>query len=61
MGRVIVHDNVSVEIGRHVVIDLLKEIQKLGGAAPPLALVDHEAGGDVERGERRGGACRMKE
>ncbi len=56
MCRVVVHDDVDIEVGRHLRVDLLEEVQKLGGAMPLVAFADHEAGGDVERREQRGRA-----
>lgn len=40
VGRVIVHDDVDVEIGRHLRVDLLEEVEKLCGAMPLVAFTD---------------------
>lgn len=56
MGRVIVHDDVDVQVERHLRIDLLEEVEKLGGAMPLVAFADDKARGDIERREERGGA-----
>ena len=39
--------------------DLLQEVEELSLAVPFVALVDHLAGGDLERGEQRGGAVAL--
>ena len=49
VGRVIVYDDVDVEIGRHLAPDLLEEVEKLGRSMPLGAFADDEARGDVER------------
>lgn len=57
VGRVIVHNDVDVEIGRKVGIDLLEEVEKLDRAMPLVAFADDEAGSDIECREQRGRAA----
>src|SRR4051812_4058909 len=56
MGRVVVHDDVDVELGRNPRVDLSEKVEKLGGPVPFVAFADDEAGGDIERCEERCGA-----
>src|SRR5260221_2528999 len=56
MSGVVVHDEMHVEIARHVCLDLVAELAELGGAVTRIALADHPPGADVEGGEERGGA-----
>lgn len=56
VGRVIVHDDVYVEVGRHLSVNLLEEVEKLGGAMPLVAFADDKSRGDIERCEERSGA-----
>ena len=59
MGSVIVHDDVNVEIGGHVVLDLVEELSKLLGAMPTHAGAHDRAGLHVERGEQRRGSMAL--
>jgi hypothetical protein len=49
VGRVILHDDVEIEIGRHLALDLLEKVEKLVRPMPLVASADDEAQGDVER------------
>lgn len=42
-----------VEVGRHLSVNLLEEVEKLGGAMPLVAFADDKSGGDIERCEER--------
>ena len=52
---VVVHDNVDVEIGGHVALDLLEEFTELLCPVPPHARADDGSGFHIERREQRGG------
>lgn len=54
VGCVVIHDGVDVEVGGHLSIDLLEDIEKLSSAALLVAFANHEARGNVERGKQRG-------
>src|SRR5260221_2044610 len=56
VSGVVVHDEMHVEIRRHVGLDLVEELAELGGAVAWIAFADHPPGGDIEGGEERGGA-----
>lgn len=56
VSGVVVHDQMEVEFGRDVLIEVAKELEKLLMAVAGLALADHLAGGDLERREEGGGA-----
>ncbi len=56
VGRVIVHDDVDVEVGRHLRVDLLEEVEELGRPVPLVAFADDEARGDIECRKQRGRA-----
>ena len=53
---VIVHDNMDVEIGRHVALDLVKELAELLCAMAWHAFADNGSRLYVERGKQRGGS-----
>ena len=53
VGGVIVHDQMDIEIVRHIGIDLTKKRQKFLGAVSLEASSDHLAGGNIEGGEER--------
>ncbi|OBP89868.1 hypothetical protein BAE40_13165 [Mesorhizobium loti] len=46
----------DIEIARHVGVDLLEEVRKLGCPVPLVAFANHNAGRHIERREQRGGA-----
>ena len=54
VGRVVVHDDMDVEVLGDAGINLLEEVEELPGSMPPVALADDEAGGDVEGSEQGG-------
>lgn len=41
VGCVVVHDDVNVEVGRHVALDLIQEFAELARAVASHALADH--------------------
>ena len=43
MGRVIVHDDMDVEIGRHARVDLLEKVEEFRRPMALVAFSDHEA------------------
>ena len=51
VGRVVVHDDVDVEVGRNVGLDVIQELPELRAAVAPVALSDDRPGGDVEGGD----------
>jgi hypothetical protein len=53
---VVVADQVHVQAGRDVLVDLLEELQELLVAVPAVQFADHGAVGDVEGGEQAGHA-----
>ena len=59
VGAVVVHDEMNVEIGRHVALDLVEELAELARAMAREALADDLAGRHVERGEQRGRAVAL--
>ena len=56
VGRLIVHDDVDIEILGDLSVDLFNEVQKFGGPMPLVTFADDKPGGDVERCEQRGRA-----
>ena len=58
VGRVVVHDNVDLEVGRHAGRDVIQELAELRAAVAPATLSDDLACGDVKGCEQRGGAAR---
>ena len=59
MGRSIVHDDVDVEAGWHVGLDVIEEPADVRGAVAPVALSDDVARGDVKGCEQRGRAMAL--
>ena len=59
MGRVVVHDDVDLKVGRLVSLDVIQELAELRAAVAPVALSDDLACGDVKRGEGRGRAIAL--
>ena len=57
--RVVVHDDMDVEIGRNVGLDMIQELPELRAAMAPVALSDDRPGGDIEGGEQRGRAIAL--
>ena len=51
VGRVIVDDQMNIEMAGHGLIDALEELKKLLVTMAWLALHEHRSGCDVERGE----------
>jgi hypothetical protein len=51
VARCVVHHDVYVEVGRHVLLDHGKEAPKLGGSVARHALAENGPGFDVECGE----------
>lgn len=43
MGRVIVHDDMDVEVGRHLRLNLLEEVEEFRRPVALVAFADHEA------------------
>src|SRR5579862_569983 len=56
VGGVIVHDQVNVEIARHVALDLAQEAQELAAAMAGITAPDDLAGRRVESGEQAEGS-----
>src|SRR5258708_33768349 len=56
VGRVIVHDEMNVQIVWNGGFDLIEKLAELLGAMASIALADDPAGCDVEGGEQRRGA-----
>src|SRR3954462_3636459 len=56
VGGIVVPDQMHVEIARHAGFDLIEELAEFLCPMARLALADHRAGGDIERGEQRGRA-----
>ena len=54
VGRIVVHDEMGVEIGRDHGVDMLQEVQELLVAMTLSALCDHLTVGDIERSEQCG-------
>jgi hypothetical protein len=52
VGGVIVHDDVDVEPFDDLNVELLEEVQKLGGPMPLVAFADDKTGSDIECGEQ---------
>src|SRR5277367_3645017 len=50
---VVVHNDVDVEVGRDVTLDLVKKLTELQGAVAAHAYTDNDPSLDVERGEER--------
>jgi hypothetical protein len=50
----VVHDNMDVEIGKHVALDLIEELAELLSAVARHAFADNGTGLHVKRGEQRG-------
>ena len=50
---VVVHDQMHIELGRHVGVDGAQKLKKLGAAMTPVQFPDHLAGGDIEGGKQR--------
>src|SRR5215475_4240007 len=53
-GAVVVHDDVHVEIDRHVALDLIEKLAELRCAVATHALAHDGSGLDVESGKERG-------
>jgi hypothetical protein len=52
VSGVIVHDNVNIEAIRNLRVNLLEEVEKLGGPMALIAFADHGARSDVVGGDR---------
>ena len=59
VARRVVHDNVNVEIGRNVALDLIEEPAELLSAVTRHAFADDRRCLDVERGEQSGRAVAL--
>ena len=59
MGRVVVHDDVDIEIGGNVGFYVVEELAEFLAAVTAEAPADHLAGGDVEGREQRGRAVAL--
>src|SRR6202020_3662691 len=53
VSGVVVHNDVNVEAIGNLSVDLLQEIEKLGGAMPLVALAYDEARGNIEGCKKR--------
>src|SRR3989339_1550247 len=51
MGRIVVNDQVHIELLRDILLNVLQELQELLVPMPPLALRDHLATGNVQGGK----------
>src|SRR3954447_7211463 len=56
VGRIVVADQVDVEVGRDLGVQLAQELAELAGPVASVQRPDHLAAGHVEGGEQRGGA-----
>jgi hypothetical protein len=56
---VVVHDQVDVEIGRHRRVDRIEKLATLDCTVSPMEFPDDRAAPYVQRGEERGGPCRV--
>src|SRR2546427_4398921 len=54
VGPIVVHDDVDIEVGRHLGFDRVQELAELDGAMAAVQLADHPAGFQVQCGEQRG-------
>ena len=54
MRSVIVHNEVNIEIGRHIAFDLVEELTELRRPMPGHAFANDSASFHVERREQRG-------
>ena len=52
MGGVVVHDEVNVQIGRHLFLQLIEEPDELLGAVPGKTAADHFPVQNIERREQ---------
>ena len=59
VARRVVHDEMGVEVGRHVALHFVEEGAELPRPVPLHAGPDGRAGGHVEGGEERGGAVAL--
>ena len=59
VGRGVVHDDVNLEVARHVGLYVIQEPAELGAAMAPVALSDDLAGGNVKGSEQRGRAMAL--
>ena len=59
MGGVVVEDQVKVEIGRRLLVDLLEEGAGIPAGDGAGTVADDRAGEHVERREQRGGAVTL--
>jgi len=59
MSTVVVEDQMDVETGRDLRIDLVEELAKLKGTVPAMKLTDDLAGLSVQGGEERSGAVAL--
>ena len=55
VGRVVVEDEVHVELGGPGLVDGVQELPELHGAVAMVELADDRAAFDIERGDERGG------
>lgn len=56
VGRVVVEDEVHVEVVGDFAVEVVEELLEFGGAVAGVQLGVDPAGGDVEGGEQVGGA-----
>ena len=56
VGRVVVHDDVHVEVDGHALVDVVEELSELDGPVAAVRLGDHGSGLEVERCKQRRGA-----
>jgi hypothetical protein len=59
VGAVVVHDQVDLQLARHLAVDDPQEPEELLVPVPGEALTDHVAGQHVQRGEQGGGAVAL--
>lgn len=53
MRGIVVPHQVHIEIGWHTCLNLIEVLAKFLSTIPRVALADHLAGGDIERGKQR--------
>lgn len=56
VGRVVVHHQMDVRIGRNTRLDEVEKAVEFGHAVTRIAFADNPAGRDIERSEQAGGA-----
>ncbi len=53
MSRIVVHDDMDVQLGRHIVINMVQEFEKLAMPVSGQAAFDHFSAKRIESGKER--------